>query len=100
MALDKVTRLFEVEFDDLIEKQARAGLDLADLRRLDILTRSYKSYISNPIKKNDEEDLSLYTDDVLKKILQGTRDGTKTKSEGSGLDEADGSGKADTDEGT
>lgn len=69
MAFDKVTRLFEVEFDDLIEKQAREGLELNDLRRLDILTRSYKAYISNPIKKEVEDDMSLYSDEVLKKIL-------------------------------
>ena len=97
MTIDRVLRLFEVEFDELIEKQARAGLDLGDLRRLDILTRSYKAYISNPIKKNEEEDLSLYSDDVLKKILNATK---TTKPESSGHDESLNSREDDTGEST
>jgi hypothetical protein len=70
--MQRIQDLFEREFDLLIGKQASEGLELADLRKLDLLTRAWKSYVSNPIKKSEEEDLSLYTDEVLKKILNGS----------------------------
>lgn len=94
--MDRVELLFANEFDLLIAKQKSEGLEINDLRRLDILTRSFKAYTSNPIKKDVEDDLSLYSDEVLKKILNGT----KTESQSSRLDEADSSREASTDEGT
>ena len=90
--MNKVEALYDREFDLLIAKQAEEGLDTNDLRRLDILTRSWRAYSSNQIKKDVEEDLSLYTDEVLKKILNGS----KSEPESPRLDENDSSGKADT----
>jgi hypothetical protein len=84
MSTDRVEKLFEVEFDLLIAKQKSEGLDLGDLRRLDLLTRSFKAYTSNPIKKEAEDDLSLYSDEVLKKILSHGNNNTKSEPEGAG----------------
>jgi hypothetical protein len=96
--MNKVEALYDREFDLLIAKQAGEGLDLNDLRRLDIITRSWRAYSSNQIKKDENEDLSLYTDDVLKKILQGTNNVTndKSESESSRQPADDRSGKVDT----
>lgn len=93
--MDKVAQLFSNEFDLLIAKQSRDGLELNDLRRLDILTRSYKAYISNPIKKEVEDDMSLYSDEVLKKILNAN-----PKPESSRLSEDVSGREADTIEST
>ena len=82
--MDKIERLFEVEFDLLIAKQKLDSLDMNDLRRLDMLTRSFKAYTSNPIKKETEDDLSLYSDEVLKKILSHGNNNTKSEPEGAG----------------
>lgn len=93
--MDKVAQLFSNEFDLLIAKQSLYGLELNDLRRLDILTRSYKAYISNPIKKEVEDDMSLYSDEVLKKILNAN-----PKPESSRLSEDVSGREADTIEST
>ena len=93
--MDKVAQLFSNEFDLLIAKQSSDGLELNDLRRLDILTRSYKAYISNPIKKEVEDDMSLYSDEVLKKILNAN-----PKPESSRLNEDDSGRETSTVEST
>jgi hypothetical protein len=73
--MDKVAKLFANEFDELIEKQKREGLTIADVRRLDILSRAWRSYSSNQIKE-EGEDLSGVSDEILKRMIDG-KDGFK-----------------------
>lgn len=81
----KIQELFEREFEILIAKQGREGLEIADLRKLELLSRSWKAYISSPMKKSEEDDFAMYTDEVLKKILKGsTNDSTNSKPESTG----------------
>jgi hypothetical protein len=68
MSSDRVTKLFANEFDLLIEKQTKEGLTIEDLRKLDILSRSWRAYSSNQIK-DEGEDLTNVSNEVLKRLI-------------------------------
>jgi hypothetical protein len=66
--MDKVAKLFANEFDLLIQKQAKEGLTIEDLRKLDILSRSWRAYASNQMK-DEGEDLTSVSNEVLKRLI-------------------------------
>ena len=68
--MNKVEKLFANEFDLLVQKQAKEGLTIEDLRRLDILARSWRSYAANQIK-DEGEDLTSVSNEVLKRMIDG-----------------------------
>jgi hypothetical protein len=62
---DVLDRIFERELNRLDEASKKQALDLEDLRRLDLLTRSVKSLQDTPVEEEDTfKDLS--SEEIIK----------------------------------
>lgn len=73
--------IFNIEIERLRKEAAQGPLDMDALRRLEILTRSYKNYSGTNLPKDDpEDDLDDKSLEELIRLAQGDLNGSKPSS--------------------
>lgn len=77
---DLLDKIFERELARLSEASNNGSLEMDDIKKLEILTRTIKQFQA-PEKKQENLFENLTTEDLLKLIKGDTHDGDQTKPE-------------------
>lgn len=62
---DRVQAILEREIERINDISQRAGLELDDVRKLDLLIKAYKTFATEPPGQHDATPASIPTDDLL-----------------------------------